>query len=218
MTTISLFADIDEITLDGSHIATHYDNRCRVSYELRELLRSGRRRDYLELALGVSDIAGNYSASDHHLGEPILAYNSEEALFRLAQSLADESLTTQQMLRLIYEANLSHLKIGVGSEMACMLQPHKFWVGNVRTIWCHLLVRHNCDQDSVNVELQAYRDHDNNSEMAYRLWREIYPRMRNDLHTLASWVNEQSAVTPAEQPDYLWVDAICSELFEVAAD
>ena len=216
--TISLFADIEEITLDNARLAEHYDNRCQTAHELQTLLRTGRRREYLELALGISDITGNFSASDHNLGDPILANNSEEALFEFAQQLANEELTTAQMIRLIYDSGLSHLKIGIGSEMACMLQPHKFWVGNVRTIWCYLFVRHGCDRDSVNIELQAYRDHDNTSQMAYQIWREIYPRMRGNLLQLESWVNEQSTVIPEQQPDYLWIDAICNELYATAAD
>lgn len=215
---ISLFADIEEITLDNARLVDHYNNRRQTSQQLQTLLSTGRQHEYLELALGLSDVTGNFSASDHNLGNPIRHNNSEQVLFEFAQQLANEELTTAQMIRLIYGSGLSHLKIGVGSEMACMLQPNKFWVGNIRTIWCYLFVRHSCDRESVNVELQAYRDHDDTSEMAYKLWRDIYPRMRNNLLQLEAWVNEQSSIVPEPQPNYLWIDAICNELFHVAAD
>jgi len=36
-----------------------------------------------------------------------------------------------------------------------MLNPRRYWVTNVRTIWAHLLVKHNDDVCRANDELEA---------------------------------------------------------------
>ena len=72
---------------------------------------------------------------------------------------------------MIYERSISYLKISVGSEIAMMLKPDIHWVGNKRTIWSHLLVKHGMNQRPANQELRLYYARDDDSEMDYSLWQ-----------------------------------------------
>jgi hypothetical protein len=137
--------------LDMSSVKNHYDERFRCHQKLVSLFLNHNTEEYLNLALGISDPCGNYSASEHHLGEPILANNSHNSIINLARSFFDEN-NTRLMLESIYRANLSHLKISVGSEMAMMLKPDVFWVANVRTIWTHLLYKHNYNSNLMRIK------------------------------------------------------------------
>ena len=68
---------------------------------------------------------------------------------------------------LIKQARLQYLRIGVGSEISCMVNPSVCWVANTRTIWTHLVIKHGYDVAKAEAELAAYRDDDATSEMAY---------------------------------------------------
>ncbi len=46
-----------------------------------------------------------------------------------------------------------------------MLRPKRYWVGNVRTIWSHLVIKHGMDQRRANTELQLCYDGERESEM-----------------------------------------------------
>src|ERR1700690_3281483 len=75
---------------------------------------------------------------------------------------------------LIKAASVQFLQIGVGSEMSCMLNSKVCWVANTRTIWAHLLVKHNDNYAKADEELTLYRDNDATSEMAYKIWVGIH--------------------------------------------
>lgn len=194
----------------------HYMRRKTISEELRQLLINGEQSDYVKLAVGVSDSLANYSAYEHQLGPKILESNSVSAVFGLAQKLADPGLKVSHVPRTIYHANLPHLKIGVGSEIACLLQPNRYWVGNVRTIWSHLVIKHKGDWSRANEELELYRIDDASSEMHYQIWRDIYLSMEPSLETIGRIVGvwaEESNIKPGKLK-YIWIDAICSALYE----
>lgn len=212
--------------LDMSSVKNHYDERFRCHQKLVSLFSNNNTEEYLNLALGISDPCGNYSASEHHLGERILAnnsHNSHNAITNLAHSLFDAN-NTRLMLESIYRANLSHLKISVGSEMAMMLKPDVFWVGNVRTIWTHLLCKHNYDLNLANEELALYRDQNSDSEMYYKIWSEIYRLMNvrdnSSIDKICDAANDVSLSQNVEtgKLKYMWFDAISSGLYDKFAN
>ena len=100
--------------------------------------------------------------------------------------------------------------------MVLILQPNKFWVGNVRTVWTHLLLKHNWDYDKANEELSLYRDKDYNSDMSYQKWKGIYLLMKENLKILIRLGNEyaiKKRIKPGKLK-YLWADAIANALYE----
>ena len=98
--------------------------------------------------------------------------------------------------------------------MAMMLRPKKYWVGNVRTIWSHLVIKHG-DIDKANEELELYRDNEETSEMYYFKWREIYILMNSNLNKIEKSslkIAEEQKIKPGKIK-YLWIDAICNEMY-----
>jgi len=188
--------------------------RERTHKALLSAFANGHIEQYLELALGITDPAGNYSADEHKLGPRILAMNNQQSIFELARSLYECS-SPGDIPRVIYSHKLSHLKISVGSEMAMMLRPNDFWVANVRTVWTHLLIRHGDNYDLANEELQLYRDEERSSEMDYQIWAEIYLQLEVSLvrlHALGVEEAKQQEVEPGSLK-YLWADAIATNLY-----
>ena len=207
---------LSEFELDMVKVREHYLHRKDVSRNLRKLMEKGKEKEYVELAVGVTEAAGNYSAFEHQLGPIILTNNSVSSIFRLAQKLGSEEIKVNHVPRTIYRANLPYLKISVGSEMATMLQPNRIWVGNVRTIWSHLVIKHKGNWERANEELELYKIDDASSEMNYQIWRDIYLSLQQSFDVIQEianlWAQEQG-VTPGSIK-YLWVDAVCSELFD----
>src|SRR5690606_20467398 len=124
--------------------------------------------------LGMESVHGNYSASEHGLGYDVLSATSKSTVCDLARDL----LACKRAVDIpstIYSKALPYLKISVGSEMAMMLRPEFCVVANVRTLWSHLLVKHNFDYDIADEACQLYRDHDRTSEMDYKTWAAQYP-------------------------------------------
>lgn len=202
--------------LDLALVKQHYFERELVSRKLLKYLKNGDVCEYSKLAVGVSDPSGNFSAAEHALGARILDSNSYDSISNLAINLSEKNIKARQVADFIYYANLPYLKIGVGSEMACLLQPNKLWVGNVRTIWCHLVVKHEGNSEVANEELELYKVDDASSEMNYRIWQDIYVLMKSNLDKIYDlsvvWSKEQS-IEPGKEK-YLWVDAICSHLYD----
>ncbi len=172
--------------------------------------------EYLNVALGISEPNGNWSAHDHSLGDRILASNpNHSAITNLAKSFLDID-RPREMLDKIYSANLSFLKVSVGSEMAMMIKPNIFWTANVRTIWAHLLIKHGYDLSKANEELQLYRSQEQTSEMAYKIWREIYILMKGSIGRICNEVNTFASQQNIEvgKLHYLWFDAIANTLYD----
>ncbi len=205
--------------LDMHAVRELYLHRELVHLELRRLFDNGAVHDYIQLALGISDSAGNYSASEHGLGPRILAESTEEAVFDLA-TVIEQCPNAHHLPELIYHNSLNYIKISVGSEIAMMLKPNDYWVGNVRTIWAYLLQKHDGDQQRANQEFCLYRDGERDSEMNYQIWRDIYLALENALSQLGC-VSSQAAQTQGVAPGllrFLWPDAVASFLYDVFAD
>jgi len=117
---------------------------------------------------------------------------------------------------IIYEKGIANLKISVGSEIAMMLKPNVHWIGNKRTVWAHLLVRHEMNEATANEALRLYYDGDDESPMAYNIWRDLYLAVGPDLVVLgqqASVEAERQNVQPGTLR-YLWADAVSTFLFD----
>ncbi len=207
---------LSEFKIDMNGVKEHYINRKDVSKRLKKYLRTGAERKYVELAVGITEPLANYSAHEHKLGPKILCNNTIASVFNLAQRMSSTTLNVTHLPKTIYQANLLYLKISVGSEMASLLQPDRFWVGNVRTIWSHLVIKHEGDWKRANEELELYHIGDVTSEMNYQIWRDIYLSMEHSLDVInaisATW-SEDYGVEPGNLK-YIWIDAICNALYE----
>ena len=196
-------------------VRKNYFDRKRVGEELRRLVLSGKSIEFAELALGISNPTGNYSAEEHDLGPKILYRSSPTTIRDLALRIINATTATT-MLDEIYKANIPWLKVGVGSEMAMLLKPREFWVANTRTVWAHLLLKHKFDLARANEELRLYRSGDQNSEMTYLIWKAIYLEMGSSVIGLAergSIEAKVQGVTPGKQQN-LWFDSIATSLYE----
>ena len=207
---------LSKFDLDFSQVRENYNYRKDTHKKLVKLLKKNKNDKYINLAVGIKNISGNFSASDHHLGEPIIACNSEESIIRLAKEFYSKSYNAEDLPELIYKKmNLSYLKISIGTEMAMMLRPKKYWVGNVRTIWSHLVNKHSGNIEKANVELALYRTDNESSEMYYQKWRTIYMIMNKDLikiEKISFELAKKQKIKPGKLK-YLWIDAVCNEMY-----
>lgn len=199
--------------LDMKKVYLSYQQRESAHLNLVQFFQTSNINAYTDLALGVSRPEGNYSASEHDLGPQILHHNTRASVFELARKMlalhdAHHIPTT------IYRANMPYLRISVGSEMAMMLSPDKYWVGNVRTIYSHLLVKHCGNKKTADEELSLYKDPDGSrpSEMEYQIWRDIYLSLEKSLQYIASLGNAEAKKQGALIGNhiFMWADAICS--------
>jgi hypothetical protein len=205
--------------LDMHEVREHYLVRESAHVRLRRMFDAGEVHEFVQLALGISDPAGNYSARDHFLGERILSESDEADVFNLAAEI-EVCPNAHHLPDLIYRHSLPFLKISVGSEIAMMLKPATYWVGNRRTIWSHLLLKHNGSTARANRELRLYREGDWDSEMEYAIWRDIYLALEQNLLTLSRLASEAAAmqeVVPGPLR-FMWPDAVASFLFDRFAD
>lgn len=209
-------AILDE--LDWADVRHHYNRRVNVSNKLKRLLTQGSAAQFAKFAVGLDDDNSNYSAAEHHLGPKILhpEYNSnaEERVFELGKkfSTLDDARTVPD---LIARARLSYLKIGVGSEISCMVNPTVCWVANTRTIWTHLVIKHNDNVQKADGELKLYREADVTSEMAYRMWTAIHAELRVAMTRIAEngQAKTQNKCVEPGSDIYIWADAIASALY-----
>lgn len=197
-------------------VFTDYQQRFVAHQELAQLVQSQNIDGYANLALGISRPEGNYSASEHNLGPHVLNNNSKESVFNLANNLTALH-DANHVPNTIYRANMPYLKISLGSEIAMMLNPDKYWVGNVRTIYSHLLLKHNGNRARADEELKLYREPDGRrpSEMEYQIWRDIYLSLKNSLQQIASMGNEEAKKqgTPVGEHVFMWADVISSHIY-----
>lgn len=171
---------------------------------------------FVDLAVGKSDPNGNYSAAEHGLGPKILAANAnvQQRIYGLASQFlaAKRGLDIPPLIR---SAGLTYLQIGVGSEMSCMMNPTVCWVANTRSIWAHLLIKHNDNYSKADEELLLYRDNEASSEMAYKIWIDIHKTLDTAMTRLAA-MGTQQAQNQGIQPGqlkYLWADAVANALY-----
>ena len=207
--------------VDWAVVRKNYNNRIRVHKELVRLHKERSFTAFADVALGITDNDGNYSAAEHGLGPKILALNLNAAqhVFDLASTfipLAD----ARDVPALIWRAGLKYLQIGVGSEISCMVNPQVCWVANTRTIWTHLVIKHGYDVAKADTELALYRDADVTSEMAYKAWADIHTKLDVALTHVAK-LGQTSARKASVKPGdilYLWADAIASHLYGMHHD
>jgi hypothetical protein len=173
---------------------------------------------FANLALGISDADGNYSAAEHHLGPKILYppynLNAEQRVFELAGKFSTLK-DARTVPDLIEQAQLSYLKIGVGSEISCMVNPQVCWVANTRTIWTHLVIKHNDNIQTADEHLQLYREADITSEMDYQMWSAIHAELRVALTRIAEdgQAKAQKKNVIPGSITYIWADAIASAFY-----
>lgn len=208
--------DLSKIDMNG--VREHYLLRERTHRELRRLFDAGDQAGYVPLALGMTENhAGNYSSGEHGFGYQILDASASAAgsVFELAGAL-DQLPTVNRLPTVVYEAGIRYLKISIGSEMAMMLRPNDCWVGNRRTIWSHLLVKHGLDRKRANDELKLYYDRDMESEMDYQVWRDLYLLVGRDLVTLGEMATAEARRQRVEPGTlrYMWPDAFSTFLFD----
>lgn len=203
-------------TLDYVLIRDHYDRRLKAH---RRMLRLHDRQDFkafADLALGITDAAGNFSADEHTLGPRVLAGNSHaaERIWDLANELRALD-TAEDVPAVVHAAGLAYLKISVGSELACMMNPKVCWVANTRTIWTHLVLKHDWNTTYANQELRLYRLNDTESDMKYEMWKAVYvdmgPHLLRVVNESAEWA-DVDGVAPGDLT-YLWADAIADGLY-----
>ncbi len=201
--------------LDWAEIKAHYRNRVKEAKNLRDLFDAKNVSGFSDLALGMTTPTGNYSASEHGLGPKILESNpnAKGRIYSLAGKfipLKDASTVPQ----LIREENLKYLRIGVGSELSCMMNPTVCWVCNKRTIWLYLAQTQGLCK--ANEALQLFNEHDD-SPMAYESWQDAYhpelgPELKRVSEEGAKVATSRGAV-PGDVP-FLWADAIASNAFD----
>ena len=201
--------------LDWSGVKKHYNHRLEIHRELKRLYKAKQTGPFINLLLGISDEAGNYSSAEHKLGPKILGsnLNAHRQILSLAKSFMIVSGT--DVPRLIRQANISYLGIGVGSEISCMLRPTRCWVANTRSTWAYLLRKHGYDYDTAEEELNLYRQGDETSEMAYEKWTALHSLLEQDMAKLAAEgtrIGRQAGIKPGRRL-YLWADAIASALY-----
>jgi hypothetical protein len=208
---LAAFAD-----LDWSDVKQHYSARVGVHKKLLELRAQTSFRVYLNLMLGIGEKNehGNYSARDHDLGPRILSECDPTKLVKFSDELkrVKDPLSVPQIIQ---SARIKYLKIGVGSEISCMLNPRVCWVSNVRTIWCHLLIKHRGSIDRANEELKLYREHDDRAEMAYRQWHAIHNELGRSMDVLNAFGADcatKADIVPGKIK-YIWADAVANAMY-----
>ena len=181
--------------LNWMDVRRHYDERVSVHERLLELYERNKIAPFVQLLLGISDPAGNYSADEHGIGPRVLDenINADKRVFDLA-TLFLALTKARDVPGIIKRAGLRFLGIGVGSEASCMLNPEVCWVANARTVWAHLLVKHNDDVRKADEELRLYRDGDETSEMAYAKWTDIHATLEVALTRIGEEGQEQSRI------------------------
>jgi hypothetical protein len=195
--------------VNWADVRQHYDVRVGVSNTLMGLYKQNAVEQFAKLALGFPENEdGNYSAAEHRLGPKILCpdynRNAEQNVFNLAGEFI--SLTdARRVPNLIAKANLKYLKIGVGSEISCMVNPEVCWV-----------IMHNDSIQKADEHLKLYREADGTSEMEYQAWEAIHAELRVALTRIAEdgqATAKRKNVVPGNIT-YIWADAIASALYE----
>jgi hypothetical protein len=203
-------------TLDWNLVHQHYLERETAHRRLLRLHQGKLIDPFVDLAIGISDPNGNYSAAEHGIGPKILGTNANAR--QRVYDLSSRFLAVthgRQVPPLIKSAGISYLQIGVGSEISCMMNPKVCWIANSRTIWAHLLIKHKNNYGKADDELALYRDNDATSEMAYQIWVAIHKTMEPDMVRLAA-LGDQEAGARGIQPGslkYLWADAVANALY-----
>jgi hypothetical protein len=206
---------LDELTWQS--VREQYEARLAARVSLNRLFSAEDREAFFGLAVGISDSAANYSASDHGLAAKIRAENldPERRVHQLAGRFRQLD-SAREVPEIIRQADIRYLSIGVGSELSCLMNPTICWVANTRTIWTHLVVKHVDNFARANEELELYRRADVSSEMEYAAWSAIHAELDVALTRLSeegSLRARRAGVEPGGIK-YLWADAIANAVYE----
>lgn len=204
-------------SLDWRTIREHYDTRVQTHQKLLELYKNKKSLGFVELLLGISDASGNYSAAEHGIGPKIMAGNSnvEQRLLEVVKQFLALS-NAHEVPPIIHAARIKYFQIGVRSEVSCMVNPHFCWIANVRTIWTHLVYKHDDNFLKADQELGLYRESDVASEMTYQMWRALHAELAGTITRISEQgtkLSKESGVFPGSIR-YLWADAIANHLYE----
>jgi hypothetical protein len=199
-------------SIDYSVAKALYESRYKIYQTLLKAFQGNDTHGYVELALGIKNRGGNYSAAEYGLGPKILNQSSPQRVFQMAEKLYACN-DPKQILDIIYKESIPNLKVSVGSEMAALLKPDLFWVVNARTIWAHFVIEKK-KVESANLILSAYHE-DMPSDMEYNKWKQIYPFVGPSMTTLASIgadIAKLNGITPGIIK-FLWADAIADTAY-----
>jgi hypothetical protein len=96
-----------------------------------------------------------------------------------------------------------------------MVNPHSCWVANVRTIWTHLVYKHNDSFSKADEALELYREADVTSEMAYQMWQALHTEIADTIpQILEQGTRLAKAAGVVSGPiRYIWADAIANQLY-----
>ena len=190
--------------------------RAQVSAKMSDLLKRNQMRDFAELAIGLSEAAGNYSAAEHPKIQVSIPTNLN--WYGRVVNLAKQFVPlrdAEQVPALIERARLDYLKISVGSEISCMVNPQVCWVCNRRTIWTHLAWTR--DIREAQQLLEAFKLGDADSEMAYSNWAAgFHSELGKSLRQVAEEGGRRSREANVQPGEFvfLWADAMASQVYD----
>lgn len=199
-------------SIDYDVVSDLYNRRYEIHQRLSDLIQRNDISGYVDLALGITEPGGNYSAAEHGLGPIIIQQANHERVFKLAEKLFVCNDPTK-ILNIVYQENIPYLKVSVGSEMAALLKPNLFWVVNARTIWAHFVIKTN-NVDYANEILREYHQ-EMPSDMEYYKWQDIFPQIGPNMNILASLGNKialENTIQPGAVT-FLWADAIANTAY-----
>jgi hypothetical protein len=199
-------------SIDWSKVHEHYRKRVKVHKELLDLLNDSSASKFASRAL---DNEANYSAYENALKDKILGLNGKSAETGIV-ALANEFRKVKdghEVIAKIEKANLKFLKVSVGSEMSCMVNPSVCWVTNTRTIWSHFAMDNNLAE--ANKALRLLRSNDADSKIAYKYWAAWHGEIDVSLRSLAKLGNGLARRAGIEPGDltYLSADAIATNFY-----
>jgi hypothetical protein len=197
-------------------VREHYDTREQTHRELLKLHKGKQLSKLVDLLLGITDHSGNYSAAEHGIGPKILAGNSnvEQRLLAVVDQFLVQT-DAHKIPPIIRSAGIRYFQIGVGSEASCMVNPQYCWVANSRTIWTHLVHKHDDSFSKADEALELYRESDVDSEMTYQMWEALHAELAGTITRISEQgtkLAKQAGIVPGPIR-YLWADAIANQLY-----
>ena len=214
------FDDFDtEVWTD---IVEHFRQRYSTHRKLRRLLKDGMDADYVQLALGLSDQVGNYSASEHavHLGHKILERTGATCIAMFARNFLLRG-SCRELPDAVQREDIPYLKTSIGSEMMCLLRPESCWVTNKRTVYVYFLYRNDDDWEKAADAIEAITSSGDIGD-TYDAWSSIHPEIVHPLLALAEAgttecrnVLQRAGLTRhTAEARFLWADAISSMVYD----
>jgi|GEM_PF-4299348 len=200
-------------------VEKHLKNRLSTHEFLCDLLEKNKIEEFVNIAIGIDEniTNGNYSASEHNLGEKIIGNNTNvyNRIFSFAQSIY-QSQQKINIPKTIRSLGLSYLKISVGSEIATMLKPDTYWIANIRTLWTQAYLNNNFRINDANEYIKIFLTQPNSDDIRddYPMWLSLYPSLETSLREIARIGDQSAQKNLSTNAIFLWADAICSELYE----